>query len=71
MVCHPRAFLRQSRIFVGLMLQTWSELANHVDARNRQSVRWLSRLGFTIGPAEPYGARGLPFHPFSMRRGHV
>lgn len=40
-------------------------LGNFVDARNRTSHRWLSRLGFEIvGTCEHYGVAGLPFHWF-------
>jgi hypothetical protein len=68
---HRREFLRQSRLFLRQMLETYDELENVVDARNRSSLRWLAWLGFTIAPAEPYGFLGLPFHAFRMRRRHV
>jgi hypothetical protein len=42
-------------------------LRNHVDARNTLARHWLARVGFRIGPAEPYGVAGLPFHPFERR----
>lgn len=63
---------RQARaaVVIGRHLVTeWAQqyrlLQNWVDARNRVSVRWLARIGFTIHPAEPYGAQHLPFHRFS------
>jgi hypothetical protein len=68
---HPLAFLRQSRGFLAIMLRTYSQLENHVDARNRLSIRWLRWLGFTIGPPLPYGFLGLPFHRFHMERPDV
>jgi hypothetical protein len=68
---YPHRFLRASRLLLRRMLATWAGLSNHVDARNRQSLRWLAWLGFAIAPALPWGVAGLPFHPFSMRREHV
>jgi hypothetical protein len=64
---HAAAFLRRNRAYVARMRQTFPVLRNHVDARNRVSIRWLRWLGFTIAPAQPYGPFGLPFHPFEMR----
>lgn len=61
-------FLRRNRAMVGQMLAAFPVLANHVDARNHLSIRWLRWLGFTLAPAVPYGPFGLPFHPFEMRR---
>ena len=63
---HAIAFLRRNRAQVGLMLKVFGTLANRVDSRNTQSVRWLEWLGFTIHPAEPFGPLGLPFHRFSL-----
>lgn len=39
-------------------------IGNYVYAKNRRSIRWLSRLGFTIFPAEPHGPSGALFCPF-------
>jgi hypothetical protein len=61
-----RPFLRLSRAFLAEMRATYPELENHVDARNRTSLRWLRWLGFTIAPAAPWGFLGLPFHRFRM-----
>jgi hypothetical protein len=63
----PGAMVREGRRYVARMLEAYSHLQNHVDARNTRSVRWLARLGFEIHPARPYGAAGLPFHRFEMR----
>lgn len=66
-----RWFLSQSRRQVGRMLGHYDRLLNWVDARNRPAARYLRGLGFSIGEAAPWGAAGLPFHPFSMERAHV
>ena len=63
-----RAIAREGRDYVQQMLAVYPHLLNFVDARNTRSVRWLARIGFQIHPAVPYGAAGLPFHPFEMRR---
>ncbi|MDA8231570.1 MAG: hypothetical protein M0006_09550 [Magnetospirillum sp.] len=68
LVRHSAAFLRRNRAYVAAMLDEFGHLANHVDARNSVSVRWLRWLGFTLEPARPFGPYGLPFHPFHMRR---
>ena len=62
-----RPFLRRSRKAVKEMMNGYSVLRNYVDARNTVAIRWLGWIGFKILPAEPFGADGLPFHPFEMR----
>lgn len=64
---HPRLFLRRCRDVVAEMQAPYRLLTNHVDARNRLSIRWLRWLGFEIGPAEPWGFDRLPFHRFERR----
>lgn len=62
-------FLKRSRYeVIPQMLERYPYLENHVDARNRVAIRWLSWLGFRIFPAIPFGVLGMPFHPFRMAR---
>lgn len=63
---HAVAFLRNSRPHLAMMRESYGELRNYVDARNRAAVRWLGWLGFTIHPAEPHGPFKMPFHKFEM-----
>lgn len=63
-----RAFIECGRTYTRAMLEEYDALENHVDARNRKSVAWLQRIGYRIGAPEPYGALGLPFHPFRIER---
>lgn len=63
-----RWFLGESRRQVRRMLGHYQQLENRVDARNDPAIRYLRWLGFTLGPATPWGHAGLPFHPFTMRR---
>ena len=55
---------RLSRPLLAAMRDLYPRLENHVDARHRKAVRWLSWLGFTIEPAMPWGVEGRPFHRF-------
>lgn len=63
-----RAFISIGRAYTRAMLEEYETLFNHVDARNEKSIAWLRHIGYEIGPAEPYGALGLPFHTFSIKR---
>ncbi len=65
------AFLRGCGAQVRAMLRRYEHLSNWVDARNTRAVRWLRWLGFSIHPAVPHGADGLPFHYFEMSRADV
>lgn len=63
---HPGAFIRLNRPYIARMLALCPHLVNVVDARNVRSIAWLKHTGFTVLPAQPMGAAGLPFHPFFM-----
>jgi len=60
-------FWRENRRYLSGLMERYDLLFNYVDARHATSIRWLRRLGFSIGPAEPFGVDGLPFHRFEMR----
>ena len=61
----PRAALLLGRRMTTAWAERYRLLQNWVDARNALSIRWLRKIGFTIHPAEPHGALGLPFHRFT------
>lgn len=63
---HPRAVLDAAAAFVEHTREHHPRLLNYVDARNRPSIRWLQKLGFTLDPPAPFGVAGLPFHRFHM-----
>ena len=65
---HARAFLKVCKPEVQAMLTRHQHLLNYVDVRNTVAIRWLKWLGFSFGPAAPYGARRFLFHPFTMNR---
>lgn len=64
-------FIRHSAGFVGFMFHRapqFNSFVNFVDARNKISIRWLSKIGAVIHDPMPFGAEGLPFHYFEFRR---
>lgn len=63
----PRILMRVALRYLSIMRGHYPRLSNHVDARNRRSIRWLQAIGFTVHPhTVPFGPYGLPFHPFEM-----
>ena len=50
--------------YLAKWLGQYKKLQNIVHKDNHRSIRWLRRLGFTIGPAFPVG-KGI-FHVFYM-----
>lgn len=63
---YRRELVIRARPYIALMLKAAPLLANVVDARNTRAIAWLKHIGFTMLPARPLGAAGLPFHPFYM-----
>jgi hypothetical protein len=68
---HAKGFMQRNRTIIKAWRERYELLENWVDSRNTKSVAWLRWLGFTIQEASPYGAFGLPFHHFEMRRSDV
>lgn len=64
---HPRVLVRETPRYIDEMCKLFPHLVNFVHAENTRSVRWLRRVGFTLHPAEPFGALGEPFHRFEMK----
>lgn len=63
---HPLDMHRNALRYIRHVRQFYPRLFNYVDARNAPSIRWLSRLGFTIDPPVPFGVQGRPFHRFHL-----
>lgn len=59
---YPMQFWRLSKLFAALMRHHQPNLTNLVDARHTSALRWLERLGFTIGPVVEMGPNNLPHH---------
>lgn len=68
---YPVEVLRRAKAYVRRWLAEHRVLVNFVDARNKTSIRFLTRLGFTILPPQPHGPYGMPFHFFYMGSLHV
>lgn len=62
------ALNRSTRRYNASMLERAPLLLNFVHAANTVSVAWLQRVGYTLGPVQPFGPHGEPFHRFEMRR---
>jgi hypothetical protein len=60
-------FLLESPKWIETVRAPYALLMNWVDARNAVSIKWLMRMGFTIGGPRPYGPYGELFHPFWMK----
>ena len=63
---NARALMRLSPPYIEMMLLAYPHLANHVHAANRQAVRWLTRMGFTLH-APVRASTGELFYPFEKR----
>lgn len=64
---HAGAFIKQTLVYIPLMLEAYPHLFNVVDARNTKAIRWLKRAGFTVYDPITYGPLGMPFHPFELK----
>jgi hypothetical protein len=49
-VRHPRALVELGRDYTDTMQHRFARLENRVHGDNFVAIRWLSRLGYTIGP---------------------
>ena len=63
-----RHIIKDAKDFIEGFMDSYSEVYNHVDARNSKSIRWLEYLGAEIDDAVSYGREGLPFHRFQFKR---
>jgi hypothetical protein len=66
--CVRKSLIKECRNFIDMFLEECPVLYNHVDARNKSSIKWLRACGAEIEEAKPYGAENIPFHYFSFRR---
>lgn len=65
-----RAFLKHSAEVLAEVRRWYPAMVyNFVDVRNRDAIRWLRWLGFTIAPPQPVGMAGELFHPFYLQQG--
>jgi len=60
---HHRAIVRFGRIYTEALQRHYAILENYVHARNDPAIRWLTRLGFAVGPVDVI--RGQPMRYFT------
>lgn len=61
---HRSQFMKLAPPVIAEMMTVCPYLYNYVHCDNKVSINWLSRLGFTIEDAQPYGVNGELFHKF-------
>lgn len=64
---HRRALIRLAPALIAEMLQVCPSLINLVHADNEFSIRWLTKVGFTMHAPEAHPVTGAPFRRFEMR----
>ena len=62
-----RALVRFGKIYTEALHKQYAMLHNHVHADNHRAIRWLSRLGYAVGPVDVLN--GQPMRPFVLSSG--
>jgi hypothetical protein len=65
---NKRNFLIQVPSVIDEMLTVCPKLFNYVHIKNKISINWLRRIGFTIDKPLPYGVDNELFHKFHLER---
>lgn len=65
---YKRELIAESKRLLPELMGSFSKLENYVHSENKQAVRYLKHIGFTIHTAEPYGCNGELFHRFEMEK---
>ena len=69
MTSHKSGFYKVSKKCLRLFRKEFSLLFNYVDDRNKQTAKWLEKLGFSFIQQEPkFGADKIPFNLFMIGR---
>jgi hypothetical protein len=61
--CQSVSLVRLGRIYTEALHKQYDLLHNWVHADNRTAVRWLTRLGYLVGPVDVIA--GQPMRPFT------
>lgn len=67
---YKREFFTCTAPVIEEMLTICPRLCNMVHSKNKDSIRWLKWLGFTIEDPIPHGPEGEYFHRFHLERVH-
>lgn len=62
-----KVFCNEYGKIINQMLSEFSLLQNYVDSRNYPAIRFLTKAGFELEEAKPFGLNGVPFHKFYKR----
>ena len=66
---NKRAFMRQTRLYLGIMHSRYEWLTNFIDERNLVTRLWLERLGWKpVQRIDEFGVGKLPFIQYVSRR---
>jgi hypothetical protein len=57
-----KSLVRLGKIYTAAFMRHYDVLRNHVHADNHKAIRWLTRLGFVVGPVDVI--RGQPMREF-------
>lgn len=63
-----KEFIRESKIFIGLLLEQYPLLENYVWEGNRASIKWLRLCGAILEESKPYGIEGKLFRYFYFKK---
>jgi len=55
---YPLTFYRCSKIVIEYLRGKYPIMVNMIHGQYTEALRWLERLGFKLGPPEPFGVRG-------------
>lgn len=62
----PLAYIKEAKVQIAVMLTHRRYLENYVAASYVRACRFLSIVGFTLEPPQPFGPNGALFHRFWM-----
>lgn len=65
---HAKEFLRGSKEYIKYISEKYKVLANVVDQRNTDAIRWLKWAGFDVQDPVEFGPFKMPFRPFIMEK---
>ncbi len=65
---YAKTFWRLCCWAVRLLTEEWDVLVNAIDVRHSKALRWARRLGFRLEAPAPFGAAGLDFCRFVLRK---
>lgn len=60
---HTKAFMQASKAWIEQLKRRYPVLVNAVHSRNKPSLRWVKRLGFTVQEPIIFGRKGELFCP--------